>query len=56
MLGYQPLVWARPLADRGYETVSIVNENGMVDIVPAIYSFARFINVKTPLEVQMCII
>ncbi|MDD5912209.1 MAG: hypothetical protein PUC61_08840 [Bacteroidales bacterium] len=56
VLGYQPLVWARPLADMGYETVSIVNENGMVDIVPAIYSFARFINVKTPLEVQMCII
>lgn len=55
VLGYQPLVWARPLADMGYETVSVVNKNGMIDILPAIISFARFINVKTPIVAQMCI-
>lgn len=56
VLGYGTLVWARPLADMGYETVSIVNEDGIVNILPAILSFAKFINVKTPFVAQTCLL
>lgn len=56
VLGYRPLVWARPLQDMGYETVSVVDENGFVNILPAILSFAKFINVNTPIVAQTCIL
>lgn len=56
VFGYRPLVWACPLTDMGYETTSVYSENGVVDIRPAILSFAKFINVKTPIVVQTCIL
>lgn len=56
VFGYRPLVWARPLTDMGYEITSVYNENGMIDILPAILKFAKFINVKTPIVAQTCIV
>lgn len=56
MLGYGSLVWAQPLDDMGYETLSVLNKDGIVDILPAILSFAKFINVKTPFVAQACLL
>lgn len=56
VLGYGSLVWAQPLDDMGYETLSVLNKDGIVDILPAILSFAKFINVKTPFVAQACLL